>query len=436
MTNDKNIISEDEQKSQTKKRKAGLSAFLSLISSGSGQIYNGEFRKGIIIKIIVLLSLYIWTFLNFKSSRDLLFLSLLLFCIIVLKIYSVIQAIRSSQRLGYSYSLKKFNKSSIYALLIFGFFVLNIALPLTVPKLALMQMTDFHPFRSQSAKDRYLENYDKRAKTWPVPFQNQMVETSFGQTFVRISGPLDAPPLVLLPGANVTSLQWIPNIESLSISYRTYTVDNIYDFGKSVYTQKFKVPDDFVHWLNEVFDSLGLGNNITLGGYSYGGWITSQYALRFPNKLEKIILMAPAATIVQFGPAFLKSALLAMIPHRRYVRKAMTFMLPDLANSGESGRQDVEFITENAYLGLRCFKPKMLVTPTVLTDEELHNFKVPTLFLIGENEKIYSAEDAVQRLKTIAPQIKVQVISNAGHDLSIVQAEMVNSFILDFLKKE
>jgi len=434
MTNDQNSIS--EQKPQTKKRKAGLSAFLSLISSGSGQIYNGEFRKGLIIKIIVLLSLYIWTFLNFISSRDLLFLSLLFCMIIGLKIYSIVQAIQSSRHLGSSYSLKKFNKSSIYALLILGFFVLNIALPLTVPQLALMRMTDHHPFKSQKAKERYLENYDNREKTWPVPFENNIVETSYGQTFVRVSGPLDAPPLVLLPGANTTSLLWIVNIESLSKFYRTYTVDNIYDFGKSVYTQKFKVPDDFVQWLDEVVNALNLGNNINLGGYSYGGWITSQYALSFPHKLAKIILMAPAATIVQFGPAFLKSAFLAMIPHRKYVKKAMTFILEDLAKSGQSGQDDIEFITENAYLGLRCFKPKMLVTPTVLTDEELKAFLVPTLFLVGENEKIYSADDAVNRLKNFAPHINVEVIPDAGHDLILVQTKMVTNLMLEFLERQ
>ncbi|MCJ7581673.1 MAG: alpha/beta hydrolase, partial [Candidatus Aminicenantes bacterium] len=338
-----------KQKSETKKRRAGLAAFLSLLSSGLGQIYNGELIKGIFIKIIVLFSLIIWTFLNFKSSRDLLFLSILFIIILVLKIYSIVQAIRSSRRLGSLYTLKKFNKSYFYALLILSFFILNIGLPLTVPRLALMQMTKHHPFRSQKAKERYLEMYDSRAKAWPVPSENRMVETSYGQTFVRISGPQEAPPLVLLPGANTTSLLWIPNIEALSESYRTYAVDNICDFGRSVYTQKFKVPADFVNWLDEVFNALGLGSNLHMAGYSYGGWITSQYALNFPERLNKIVLLAPAATIVQLGPGFLKSALLALIPHRRYVKKAMTYILEDLAKSGEAGRSEVEFISENAY---------------------------------------------------------------------------------------
>jgi len=95
----------------------------------------------------------------------------------------------------------------------------------------------------------------------------------------------------------------------------------------------------------------------------------------------------------------------------------------------------VEEIIDDALMGLKCFKFKMPVSPTVLEDKELQSIKVPTLFLVGENEKLYSAQKAVQRLNTVAPQIETEVIPNAGHDLSIVQAEMVNRKVLDFLKQ-
>ena len=58
---------------------------------------------------------------------------------------------------------------------------------------------------------------------------------------------------------------------------------------------------------------------------------------------------------------------------------------------------------------------------------------MPTLYLVGENEKIYSAQEAVQRLKQVAPQIQTEVIPNAGHDLTMVQADMVNGKVVEFL---
>ena len=148
-------------------------------------------------------------------------------------------------------------------------------------------MTAYHPFRSATAKDRYLKVYDMRAKKWPVDSEIRLEDTSYGKTFVRISGPVGAPPLVLLHGGGGNSLQWIPNIEALSKSYRAYAVDNIYDYGRSIYTQIIKHPDDFANWLDELFSVLELGNNINLMGLAYGGWITIQYALRLPERLNE-----------------------------------------------------------------------------------------------------------------------------------------------------
>ena len=55
------------------------------------------------------------------------------------------------------------------------------------------------------------------------------------------------------------------------------------------------------------------------------------------------------------------------------------------------------------------------------------------LFLVGENEKIYSARKAVRRLNRVAPHIKTEIIPGAGHDLWVVQADRVTGKILDFL---
>ena len=75
-----------------------------------------------------------------------------------------------------------------------------------------------------------------------------------------------------------------------------------------------------------------------------------------------------------------------------------------------------------------------MINPTVLTDEQLRSINVPTLYLVGENEKIYSASKTIERLNEIASQIRTEVIPHAGHDLTIVQVEMVNTKVLEFLK--
>ena len=68
-----------------------------------------------------------------------------------------------------------------------------------------------------------------------MPSTMTTVPTSYGRTFVRISGPADAPPLVLLPGGGSSLLMWAPNVAALSERYRVYAIDRLGDIGRSVY---------------------------------------------------------------------------------------------------------------------------------------------------------------------------------------------------------
>lgn len=301
--------------------------------------------------------------------------------------------------------------------------------------MALNKMTAYHPFRSTTAKEQYLKLYDMRAKKWPVDSQTRLVDTSYGQTFVRMSGPVGAPSLVLLHGAGGDSLQWIPNIETLSRSFRVYAVDNIYDYGLSIYTQSIKSPDEYVNWLDELFSALELGNNIKLMGLSYGGWLTSQYALHFPDRLDKIVLLAPGGTVLPLRFEWIMRAILCLVPHRYFLKRFIYWLMKDFAQKDEASRIVLDEEVDAAFVRMRCFKPIRLVRPTVLEDEELKNIKVPAFYLVGEHEKIYSAQKAIQRLHKVAPHIRAEVIPNAGHDLTIAQAHLVNTKVLEFLKQ-
>jgi len=73
-----------------------------------------------------------------------------------------------------------------------------------------------------------------------------------------------------------------------------------------------------------------------------------------------------------------------------------------------------------------------IVRPTVLSDEDWPRLAVPTLFLVGRKEVIYSAERAIQRLATVAPHIKTD-ITDGDHHLIIVQPDWVIRQVLAFL---
>ncbi len=81
-----------------------------------------------------------------------------------------------------------------YSLLGCGTLLIAGALILTWFVLSLFMQSDtkelspYYPFRSVKAKEKYLKYYEKRSQQWPVLYEDRMIQTSQGETFVRISG--------------------------------------------------------------------------------------------------------------------------------------------------------------------------------------------------------------------------------------------------------
>lgn len=297
-----------------------------------------------------------------------------------------------------------------------------------------MAFAAHHPFRSPKAKQEYLEFYDHLAEQWPAPSETRVIDTSFGQTFIRIQGPVDGAPLVLLPGDTETSLSWLPVIEPFSQSFRTYAIDHIYDNGRSIYTREMSRPSDFVDWLVETFNALGL-DRLNLAGYSYGAWQSTLYALIHPDRVEKLVLLAPSATVLSPGPVMLTRAILYyLLPFRFVARNYFHWYGPDAVKDGRT-RVRIDEMVEEDLLARRCFKKRKFVPPTVLTDAEWGALRVPTLFLVGENDRTYPAQRAIRRLQQVAPQVGAETAPNTDHYILLVNPDWVIQSTLRFLNK-
>ena len=316
-------------------------------------------------------------------------------------------------------------------ILLFGFLIY-----LRRPNYSTMKEA-YHPFRSLDAKDRFLKYYDNRATLWPVDSESKMVQTSYGKTFVRISGPKDAQSLVLLHGDTENSISWLPQIETFSEKYRTYAIDNIFDNGRSIYSVPLESSNDFVNWLHELFNELNLGDTINLVGFSYGGWVASSYALSYPNRLNKLILITPAGTVLSPRIEFLIRGMLThFIPSRFSIESQLNWERVGLLEKGDAGRAVIDQMVEELLLAKQCFKQRGFVVPTVLSDKDWQNLKMPILFLVGEKEVLYSSQKAVQRLNMVVPQVQAEIVPNASHDITHSQAELTNKKIMDFLQSQ
>jgi pimeloyl-ACP methyl ester carboxylesterase len=297
-----------------------------------------------------------------------------------------------------------------------------------------MNLAEYYPYRNAAARDlcfRYLEGL--AAGLWPILSEERMVSTTFGATFVRVSGPPAAPTLLLLHGAGTTSLMWAPNIEALSTNYRTVAVDQVGEFGRSVCTRPVQSLQDLVAWLDELIGALDVRGLVSLVGMSYGGALAAQYALHFPERLEKVILLAPGATVLRPPAGFWLRLIALVIAGQRGLRPFFRWIFADMARTNP---QWIDATIEPLSLNMRSVQHHKTPFPPVLTDAEWGSLRTPALFLAGEHEVIYSAVKAVRRLKRVAPQVTAEIIPGAGHDLTFAQTAMVNQRMLHFLKGE
>lgn len=82
----------------------------------------------------------------------------------------------------------------------------------------------------------------------------------------------------------------------------------------------------------------------------------------------------------------------------------------------------------------KSYKVTFTLFPTVLTDEELKSIKCPTLFIVGEHERLYSPEKAMERLEKVVPHFKKKIIPGVGH-LTIGNSPLINATIMTFLRE-
>ncbi|MFE1233635.1 alpha/beta fold hydrolase [Streptomyces sp. NPDC059442] len=156
----------------------------------------------------------------------------------------------------------------------------------------------------------FLAAYDAVLAQWPEDTVHTDLTTPYGRTHVHGTGPEGAPPVLLLPGGGATSTGWYPTAAALGGTHRVHAVDLVGEPGRSVpdATRPLRTVDDLAGWLDAVLTGLGLAS-AALVGHSYGAWIALRYALRAPDRVDRLVLLDPTNCFAGFGPRYLLRAL-------------------------------------------------------------------------------------------------------------------------------
>jgi pimeloyl-ACP methyl ester carboxylesterase len=297
-------------------------------------------------------------------------------------------------------------------------------------------------FRSPKGEAEYMAAYEASMKLWPVTYEPIDITGRYGRTHLVAAGPKGAPALVLLHADFMSLTMWAANIADLSRDHRVYAVDVMGQPGKSVPDKPLRTRDDAAAWITEVLDGLEL-RKPTLGGMSYGGWFSLNYAIRAPARLERLILLSPGGSFLPERLSFYLLGLPATV--FSFLPQGLLFDRFFHAFALEENLRDpivrtvMDRVGQQTYLGLKHFSvwknwQSQNIEPHVFPDEELRGMHVPTLLLIGQQESLYDPVAALERARKLIPDLESGLIPQATHGMTQEQHELVDKRILAFLQ--
>lgn len=280
---------------------------------------------------------------------------------------------------------------------------------------------------ASGSNKEYYDAYDETLKLWNVAYKELYIGTSRGIAHVIISGPENGEPVVLLHGMNSSSTMWYPNIEALSKKHQVFAIDYILEPGKSILLQEIETPDKVMDWYNEVLFALDL-KHFHLIGASEGGYLAAKLALKNPKRIKKMILLSPAQTFTWIKPniELVKLAASKLVSKEKQLKQTLSSMSTNVSNISK------EFLKQHELGDKQGSENKFIPLMRPFSKKQLLTLEMPVLVLVGEQD-LMNNEKTVEIADEL-PKGKGEIIPNAGHFLSVDQAEVVNEKMVEFLE--
>jgi pimeloyl-ACP methyl ester carboxylesterase len=239
-----------------------------------------------------------------------------------------------------------------------------------------------------------------------------------------LQGGRGRPLLVLHPefGADL----WSPYHDRLAACFRVLAPDHP-GFGKSERPDWLDGVDDLVFHYLDLLDRLEL-ERVSIVGTSLGGWIAAALAVAHPERIERLVLAAPAGIRVEGAVRYDLFANPAEETLRRLfhdeTRAAQIIPV-------EHGREVLvrayrEFttlarLTWNPYL----YDPKL--------QQRLPRVTAPTLIVWGENDEVLPRQYG-EAFAALLPRASLKLLPACGHLVPLEQGEAFSRLAIEFLK--
>lgn len=255
--------------------------------------------------------------------------------------------------------------------------------------------------------------------------------------YVAVSPPNPKGTMLLLTGLASKRLAWYKQLEPFGRTFRTIALD-FRDVGDSDLASEPYTLDDLADEAVDVLLALGVPRAHVLG-ISMGGGVALHLALRHPERVEKLVVIAtPPGGKAQVPISPEMMVLLGQPDLQLEIGERMRRTYAKVAAPGyfESHPEDGERLAENARYRPQSQEAYRRQLQAVMTHDvggQLERIHAPTLVVQGELDPLVAPANA-QYLAQHIPGARLLLYPNTGHLVHIEQAEELNRDVLAFLE--
>jgi len=261
-----------------------------------------------------------------------------------------------------------------------------------------------------------------------------MPDISLGDISLHVVDRGRGQSLLLVHGFPLDHSMWQRQIDELAADFRVIAPD-LRGFGQSGVTAGTVTMEQMADDLAGMLDSLGVAEPVALCGLSMGGYVGWQFALRYRNRLAKLIQCDTRAVAdsPEAAAGRLKTAERVLVDGAQVVAESMLGKLFAEATARqqpavvEATRQ---VMLRTAPVGIAAALRGMSERPDV--SGRLAEFDMPALIVCGEHDAI-AAPAEMRGIAEQMPQAKFALINDAGHMAPLEQPAAVNAEIRAFL---
>lgn len=273
-------------------------------------------------------------------------------------------------------------------------------------------MKNHKAFKTQQGREEVLKYSDMLREKLTIPYERLNISTCHGNTFCIAAGEISAPPMILLHGSSMNSCMWISDIFKYYQKYRVYALDIPGEPGRSDERQLPFTTSDLDDWLHDVFDELSISKAVVMGA-SLGAWLAAKFAIRYPEKVDKLVLLCPAGIGTQ-NKNFIFTALFYMLLGEKGIRKLFKII---------NGNDDMpEVILKFQVLIGKHFNIRREPIP-IFSDDELRRLTMPVFLFVGAKDIILHSMETANRMRRLIPSARINIYPEGGHSIiNIVDA--------------